>query len=157
MCVVIDVNTLAAVFNEAAENHSDFSPVKDWIFEGHGFVVFGGTTYKRELQKTERYLRLIRTLKDSGKAISIRDQEVDMQESKVKKATLGSQCDDQHIIALLGAAQCGLLCSGDSRSFKFIKDRSLYPKGTPRVKIYTSAKHQVLLKKTSPRKLQNVE
>jgi hypothetical protein len=62
MCIVIDVNTLASVFNPETEKHEEFSPVKRWIEGGKGFVIYGGTKYKAELQKTFRYLRLIRQM-----------------------------------------------------------------------------------------------
>ena len=157
MCIVIDVNTLASVFNTNSESHVEFLPVKRWIEEGKGFVVYGGTKYKAELQKTFRYLRLIRQMRDGGQAVSIHDSAVDALEIEVQKKTQGTQCNDQHIIALLGAARCSLLCSGDKRSFKFVRNRQLYPHGMRRVKVYTSSQHIHLLVTTSRSSLTNVE
>lgn len=157
MCIVIDINTLAMVFNEHNTRHADFAFVKNWIDGRGGFVVYGGTKYKAELAMTVRYMRLLRLLRDAGQAISIRDEAVDEIELIVRDKTDGTECDDQHIIALLGAAGCPLLCSIDSRSFEFVKNRRLYPKGTPPVKIYTSARNKKLLKKADPRKLCNIE
>src|SRR5712691_1082194 len=135
MCIVIDVNALASVFNEKSKNHVEFSPIKKWIDEGKGFVIYGGTKYKAELQKSFNYLRLIRQMKDGGQAISIRDSVVDTFEAEVQKKTQGTECDDQHIIALLGASRCSLLCSDDKRSFRFVRNRQLYPQGMRRVKV----------------------
>lgn len=157
MCIVIDINALAMVFNESHTKHADFLSVKKWIDERRGYVVYGGTKYKAELALTVRYMRLLRLLKDSGRAILIRDKAVDDIEIKVRNSVNGNQCDDQHIIALLGAARCNLLCSIDARSFKFIKDRTLYPKGAPIVRIYSSVRNVKLLKKSDPKKLCNVE
>lgn len=87
----------------------------------------------------------------------LRDSVVDALEAEVQQKTQGTQCNDQHIIALLGAAHCSLLCSDDSKSFKFVRDRRLYPKGMPRVKVYRSAKHISLLVTTSRDSLTNAE
>jgi hypothetical protein len=155
MCIVVDINTLAPVFCEECDKHPDFRPVKEWIEKRLGFIVFGGSTYKKELQVTYRYLRLFRQLKDSGQAIAICDKTVDEAEALVKIQTNGSDCDDQHIIALLGVSRCPLLCSNDVRSYKYISDKSLYPKGMARVKIYSSARNRVLLKPISCNILKN--
>jgi hypothetical protein len=157
MCIVIDINTLASVFSIESEKHAKFSPVKKWIEEGRGFVVYGGSKYKAELAKTFRYLRLIRQMRDGGQAIAIRDAAVDAFEEDVREKTQGTPCNDQHVIALLGAARCLLLCSGDSRSFKFVKDRRLYPRGMPRVRVYSSSRNANLLVTTTKSSLTNVE
>lgn len=49
MCIVVDINTLALVFSPESKKHAEFSPVKKWVEEGRGFVVYGGTSYKAEL------------------------------------------------------------------------------------------------------------
>lgn len=157
MCIVIDINALAMVFDDNHADHANFSSVKKWIEARCGFVVFGGTKYKRELALAGRYMRLIRILKDAGKAISISDEAVDKIEIDVRKKVKGNKCDDQHIIALLGAARCTLLCSVDARSFQFVKDRTLYPKGAPIVRIYSSNINKKLLKRADPNKLSHVD
>jgi hypothetical protein len=157
MCIVIDINTLSMVFNPSNLRHPEFVPVKNWIDTGGGFLVFGGTKYKAELAGTVRYLRLVRLLYEAGKAIAICDCAVDDIEKAVCQKLNGSKCDDPHIIALLGASRCSLLCSVDSRSFEFIKDRDLYPKKSPRVRIYKSSRNASLLTKSNPSKLVNVD
>lgn len=145
------------VFNESNERHADFAAVKDWIDSRNGVVVYGGTKYKEELAETVRFMRLLRLLRDAGKAITIVDKVVDDIESTVQNLTENTDCDDQHIIALLGAARCPLLCSVDNRSFPFVKDKALYPKGTPPVRIYTALRNRNLLRKMDPVCLLNVE
>lgn len=157
MCIVVDINALALVFSPESKKHAEFSPVRKWVEEGRGFVVYGGTSYKAELAETYRYLRLIRQMRDGGQAVSIRDSVVDALEEDVRQKTQGTQCNDQHIIGLLGAARCSLLCSGDSRSFKFVKDRRLYPKGMPRVRVYSSSRNANLLVTMAKGSLTNVE
>jgi hypothetical protein len=155
MCIVVDINTLAPVFNEKCEKHPEFLPIREWVEKGQSFIVFGGTRYKRELAKVYRYLRLIRQMKDSGRAVAIRDDVVDAAESRVIEATKATDCDDQHIIALLGTSRCPLFCSADSRSYPFITRKALYPKGMARVRIYSSRKNKQLLKPMSTAMLMN--
>lgn len=157
MCIVIDINCLVPVFVEACKKHKEFGAVKSWIEEGNGFLVYGGSRYRSELHRAFRFLRLIRQMRDGGKAFSIRDSVVDELEAIVKLKTQGTHCDDQHVIALLGAAKCTLLCSEDTRSFPFVKNRSLYPNGMPKVKIYSSKRNIDLLTKCDWRALTNVE
>lgn len=148
MCIVVDINTLAPVFDESCNLHPDFVHVKNWIKSGQGYLVFGGTKFKEELKKSYRYLRLIRQMKDSGQALAVRDDVVDAEEARVKDQTEGTDCDDQHIIALLGASRCPLLCSADKRSYKHVRNRNLYPAGMPRVRIYSSGKNRSLLSRS---------
>lgn len=156
MTIVVDVNVLPCVFNPSNQKHSEFCHVADWIYMGNGFLVFGGTRYKRELARMPSYLKLVRALKDAGQAIPIRDEAVDAQEGSVKMATRGTSCDDPHIIALLGVSRCPLLCSEDGRSYQFIRNRALYPRGAPRVRVYTGSRNRNLLCRTSASSLANV-
>lgn len=151
MCIVVDINTLAPTFNETCDRHNDFVLVKDWIDRGHGFLVFGGTKFKEELKKAHRYLRLVRLMKDSGRAIAIRDDIVDAEEARVRALTDGTDCDDQHIIGLLCASRCPLVCSMDARAYRYFHDRTLYPDGMVRVRIYSSRRSAALLRKSIPR------
>ena len=48
MCVIVDTNAFAAVFNANANNHDEFAPVLDWIISGKGKLVIGGTKYMSE-------------------------------------------------------------------------------------------------------------
>jgi len=129
----------------------------EWIKRGRGFLVFGGTRYKEELRKAYRYLRLVRQMKISGQAVAIRDDAVDEAEVRVKEETAGTGCDDQHIIALLGVSRCPLFCSNDGRSYRYIRDRSLYPAGMARVRIYSSGRNQTLLTPMRRERLKNQE
>lgn len=155
MCIVVDINTYAPVFNERCSRHSDFRPVKEWIENGNGFLVFGGTRYKEELQRTFRYLRLVRQMKVSGQAVAIDDSAVDSAEEVVRQRTVGTHCNDQHIIALLGVSRCPLFCSQDASSFVYIKSKALYPDGMERVRIYSSVKNTALLRRMCRESLRN--
>jgi hypothetical protein len=156
MCIVIDTNTLAQVFNQNSKAHQDFEPVRHWVTEGEGHVVYGGTKYKKELLKAQRYLRLFRLLKDANRAFEIEKEMVDAECLRLKQATKGTNCNDQHIIAIFIVSGCRLFCSCDSQSDKYITDNSLYPKGHPRPSIYRSLNHKHLLKRRYIVKLRNV-
>jgi hypothetical protein len=43
MCIVIDANVWSPVFNENDANHREYAPVKTWVSDGPGFVVYGGS------------------------------------------------------------------------------------------------------------------
>lgn len=153
MSIVVDINTFPSVFDEDNDDHTDFSPVKDWIERGDGFLLYGGTKFKQELLQSHRRVRFIRLLRDAGRAFEISGEVVDAIQAIVEAKVANTGCDDPHVIALLVAARCGLLCSRDKRSYPYIKDRSLFPKGSPRVRIYTGRRNIKLLK---PCKLQVV-
>lgn len=147
MAIVIDVNVFPSVFDIQSEYHSHFAPVKAWIERRDGFLIYGGTKFKNELLQSYRRARLVRTLRDAGCAIEISTSVVDALEAEVSAKVAGTKCNDPHIIALLAAAKCALLCSWDKESFPFIKNSSLYPKKSPKVRIYTALRHASLLKK----------
>ena len=90
MFIVIDMNTIAAVYNTSHSLHYEFIHIKDWIDKKLGIFVYGGTTYKKELSKSRRYLRLVRLLKDAGKAIQILDVVVDKEEKEIIKKLKGN-------------------------------------------------------------------
>ena len=156
MTILIDINTVAPVFDERNALHHDFAPVRTWILDGPGRFVFGGAKYKRELSKT-RFVRLVRLLKDARKACEIRQALVDQREREVIAQTEGTDCDDHHLIAILDVSGCLLFCSNDKRADKFIKDRRWYTKGRKQPMIYRSVKHRSLLSNKFLVELKNVD
>jgi len=146
MAIVIDLNVFPCVFDVQSERHADFAPVKAWIERREGFLIYGGSKFKDELLQSYRRARFVRTLRDAGCAVEISTLAVDTLEAEVRAKVKGTKCNDPHIIALLAAAKCALLCSWDKESFPFIKDKSLYPKGSPKVRIYTTLRNAALLK-----------
>lgn len=156
MCIVIDTNTLAHVFNESSAGHQDFEPVFDWVTTGPGHVVYGGTKYKKELWKAPRYLRIFRLLKDARRACEIDQNMVDEEHARLDQKTQGTDCNDQHIIAIFVVSGCRLFCSHDRCADKYIRDKSLYPKRHSRPSIYRNRKHQRLLCQKYIVKLRNV-
>ncbi len=156
MCIVIDTNALAPVFNQNSKSHQDFEPVCHWVTKGDGHIVYGGTKYKKELLKAHKYLRLFRRLKDARRAYEINEDLVNAEHVQLKQKTKGTDFNDQHIIAIFVVSRCRLFCSCDSRSDKYIRDKSLYPKRHTRPSIYRNSKHKHLLSQQYIVRLHNV-
>lgn len=155
MSIVVDVNAFPSVFDPSNEDHAEFSPVKSWIERGEGFLLYGGTKFKAELLQSHRRVKLIRLMRDAGLAVEIDGAVVDQLEAEIKAKVSSDDCNDPHIIALLVAARCGLLCSQDKESYPFIKNRALYPRGAPRVRIYTGKRNANLLKRCKRNEIAN--
>lgn len=163
MCIVIDMNVLPAVFSETASNHSDFKPVKDWVSTGPGFAVYGGTQYKKELERAPKYLAFLVELKKSQRLKEIDQRLVDDDQKQVEAIINDAHCDDAHLIAIFRVSGCRLLCSDDSRADEYIRPKfglingvKLYPRPLKRPSIYRGAAHSGLLCPKNIVKLQNV-
>lgn len=126
MAIIIDTNCLSAVFNSTDKEHSEFYPVLDWILYGHGFVVYGGTKYMKELSKT-KYLRIFKLLNDLNKTYRGCDICIDEYEQKYKASISDPDFDDPHLPAIVLDTKCRLICSKDARSIKFVTSKDLYP------------------------------
>lgn len=148
MCIVIDTNAMASVFSASSKDHDQFKPVHDWIRYKNGKIVYGGTTYLAELKKAKKFATIFRRLRDVGKVIELRDcKKVDDIEKKLKAKVKDSKFNnDPHIIAIITASKCKIVCTKDESSFKFIQNRKLYPRGISPPKIYTRERNKNILK-----------
>ena len=142
MCIVIDTNTLPAVFNADSINHADFLPVLEWIQNGNGKVVYGGTKYQNELKN---YLRLFIELRNRGKGVYIDCDLVDAKATEISKVIVDPDFDDQHIVALLIISGCKLICSLDKRAHRYFKHSKFFSPARNRPKIYKNIHHRSLL------------
>lgn len=145
MAVIIDTNCLANVFSRKTAKHDSFKPVLNWILLGKGIMIYGGTKYKKELSKTNKYLPIIRLLRDVGKAIEGNDHEIDKYQIKVEELKDDNDFDDPHLPAIVVVTKCRIICSEDTRSIPFVSDGKYYPKGFSTPVYYTSAKNKNLL------------
>ena len=145
MCIIIDTCCLALVFNSKTKGHDDFKPVRDWIVDGDGKMVYGGTKYKRELAKAHRYRRLVIEFKRAKLAIELDSLPVDNAEKQVTIKTCDTSFNDQHLVAIVIVSKCRLLCTCEKSALPFIKDASLYPRGVKRPKIYSGKQNTRLL------------
>ncbi len=156
MCIVIDTNSLASVFNKDCADHVDFQPVFDWILTGKGIIVYGGSTYITELQNTSTYLRLIIDLEKARKVAHINDDLIDQEEIRISKISKKQKFNDKHLVAIISVSRCRLICSKDMESFPFILDKKFYPKKCKVPKIYSRKANSRLLTKVNIVDLKNI-
>lgn len=142
MCIILDTNTIPQVFDVENNDHHEFEPVYDWIINGKGKIIFGGTKYKNEIGG--KFLGLFEELRKLNKAIKIEDLEIDSKQNEIESIITDSDFDDPHLISLLTISKCKLICSLDKRAYPFFKN-NLFFKGKNRPKIYSSAKNKKIL------------
>lgn len=142
MCIVIDTNTLPSVFKKESDNHAEFKPVLDWIINGKGKIIFGGTKYTNELKK---YLNIFLQFKKAGKAVFISNEKVDADELFVSTQIVDTDFDDQHIVSLLRVSGCKLICSLDKKAYPFFRHKLFYSSATNRPRIYSNSSNISLL------------
>lgn len=143
MCIIIDTNVLPSVFKQDSAKHSQFKPVRDWIIDGKGKVIFGGTKYLAEIK--ESYLSVFLQLKKAGKAIFVKNALVDAEQKKVANMIVHIDFDDPHLVALLRVSGCKLICSLDARAFPFFQSPIFFTPVANRPKIYKSLRNANLL------------
>lgn len=142
MCIVIDACTFSKVF---ASDDSDFSPVKKWLSSGKGKMVLGGTKYAAELSKLHKYVRIVSELSRKGRVVTLKSSDVDAVEKRVKDIEPSVDFDDPHIVAIVVVSGCKVVCTLDSRSDRFLRDRRFY-EASRRPSIYRAASHAHLLR-----------
>jgi hypothetical protein len=146
MCLIIDANCFGCVFNEKAEHHDEFIPIFNWLLYGKGGrLIYGGDKYKKEVDfKTSKYRRILAEIERKGRLLAMPDKAVNELAERLKAKVGDPNFDDEHIIALVVISKCCVVCTDDKRSFPFLKQRDLYPKGTKPPKIYQSRKNATL-------------
>lgn len=143
MCIIIDTNTLASVFKKNSANHEEFKPVLDWIIDGKGIVIFGGTKYLEEIKKN--YLNIFIELKKAKKAILIDNSIVDDETLKASNKIVHNDFDDQHLVGLLISSKCKLICSLDARAFPYFRHSTFFSPAKNKPRIYSSSTNSNLL------------
>lgn len=141
MGVVIDVNTLPAVFNKNNCDHHDYRPVLDWIVRDKAKLIIGGTKYFTELKKLESYLKHIGELGKLNKVYAEKDTIVDEKEKKIKDKIRHKKFNDHHFVSLIAATNCKVFCSMDKGAFKLMNNKDVKKFFTDKPKIYTNISH----------------
>lgn len=145
MPIIIDTNCFANVFCRTSHRHKHFEPVLKWILGGKGQIVYGGTTYKKELVKAPKYLAFFRLLRESGKVINGDDHCIDKIEADINQKKNTDIFNDAHLLAISIDTKCCLICSEDTSSIPFVTDKKYLPKGSLRPVYYTSENNSNLL------------
>jgi len=145
MCIIIDTNTFSSVFDRTSGDHHNFSPVLNWIIEGEGKIIYGGSKYKLELRTAAKFLKLFGQLKRSRKVIEVDEAEVDKYQADLEIIERHKDFDDSHLVAICYVSKCRLICSVDKRAFRFLTRKDFYPQNSPRPSIYSGNKNSDLL------------
>ncbi len=145
MCIIIDTNALGDVFNAESKSHAEFEPVKDWIREGKGKIVYGGSKYTKELTRAYRYLKLFGEFEKENKVVRVDDEKVDTREKEIAKKKHSRKFNDAHIIAIVIESGCMLVCTKDLASIPFIEDEAFYPESCKKPEIYLGRRNKNLL------------
>lgn len=142
MCIIIDTNTLASVFKTRSADHREFAPVLNWVINGRGMLIYGGSTYLREI---EGYLDIFSELSKMRKAINIDIEKVNDKEDWAAAQIQHPDYDDPHIVALLMVSGCKLVCTKDHRSVPYLTHRLFFPRASKRPRIYSRRRNANLL------------
>jgi hypothetical protein len=148
MCVVIDVNVLHCVLDLGNHRFADFKPLHTWVTEGPGCIVYGGTKYKKELGRANKYWGMLIELQKTQHAREVCCASVDSEERRISKL-LPRSCNDAHIIAIVSAAKCRIVCTDDGPATECLTDYHLYPKKFGAPSVYKNPKHKRLLCKNN--------
>ena len=145
MCIIIDTNCFANVFNKTSARHNEFVPVLKWIISGKGKVVYGGTKYIEELKKASKYMKIFSLMNMYNCAIHIEDQQVDHEQVYLETNIVDPNFDDPHLMAIVLTSGCRLICSEDDRSIPFVTNTRLYPRRISKPKYYKGLRQVQLL------------
>lgn len=133
---------MKCVFDSSNANHEEFKPVKEWLFEGKGKIIYGGTKYINENLK---YTKLFSELRKIGKAVFVSNTLVDEEENYVSEIIEDPDFDDQHLVALLRASKCKVICSLDARAYPFFQHNCFFSPANKKPKIYSGIRNKRLL------------
>jgi hypothetical protein len=146
MCIVIDTNSFSSVFITTSKDHNEFESVYNWILHQNGKIVYGGNTYRKELEKSKKFIPIFRRLKDKRKAVELPDcQKVDEIERELYLKVKDTKFNDPHIIAIVTVSKCKIVCTKDKESEEFLLNKELYPRGIKPPKIYKKKSNKNLL------------
>ena len=144
MCILIDTNCLSCVFEKRNSDHANFGPVFNWIFYGKGKIVYGGTTYKQELEAANRLLKILMEFHKVNKVVVIDKAAVDKKENEIKAMVSHRNFDDPHIVAIIAVSGVKLVCTNEKRSIPFLTKTLFYTRGK-KPKVYSSKSNADLL------------
>jgi len=142
MCLILDANR----FGEALSTppNPDYRPIIDWLTASTsaGMVVFGGTKFLREIDRSTRARRWFIELQRAGRAKSIDRAAVDAEEKALRARGLCFS-DDEHLVALARTSGARVFCTEDAALFKDVRNPALLSK--PRGRVYRTKRHVALL------------
>lgn len=142
MCLILDANR----FGEALSTppNPDYRPIIDWLTGSNsaGLVVFGGTKFLQEIDRSPRARQWFLELQRAGRAKSIDRAAVDAEEKALRARGLCIS-DDEHLVALARKSGARVFCTEDAALFKDVRNRALL--SAPRGRVYRTKGHVALL------------
>jgi hypothetical protein len=145
MCIVIDVCCIPKVFDCGNKHHPNYVPVFEWVFNGHGRMIYGGTKYAAELREIPRYLPIIAELERKGRAVEFPRNRVDAIADALKAEITGAAFNDEHLIAIVIVSRCRVVATEDRDAISYLKRRDFYScHGVKKPKIYKSIRNSNL-------------
>ncbi len=145
MCLVIDACCIPKVFDGGNKHHHNFAPVLEWVTNGNGRMIYGGTKYATELQALGKYLKVIVELKKSGRAVQMPNADVDAIAATLKVQITDPAFNDEHLIAIVIVSRCRVVCTVDKVAIIYLKQPQFYScHRMKKPKIYQSIKNKNL-------------
>jgi len=147
MCLVIDANCFALVFEPCTKGHHKFVPVLNWITEGRGRMIYGGTKYNAELGRSTKILGIVKELSTQRRTVRLSNATVDPIAVALKVKFPEADFDDEHIVALVIASHCCVVCTNDDTAISYLKRLDVFSDhaDVERPKIYKGDKRHAKL------------
>jgi hypothetical protein len=141
MCLVIDICCIALVFDGQSKQHAKFVPVLEWI-NGKGLMVYGGTKYNTELGKAKKFLPYVAELSRRRRTVQVPNGEVDQIATALKQKVPDPLFNDEHLVALVIASRCCVVCTNDNTAIAYLKRSDLFAdyNGAGRPKVFRGHK-----------------
>ena len=132
MCAIIDANVGHQLFGNKPPSAGSY--FLDWLIKGKGKLVVGGDL-RQELERSEKFKRLLLELERANKAINILSREVDDATKALNDLRI-CKSDDKHVLALAKVSGARLLFTNDQDLQKDFKNREII--GGIQGKVYTT-------------------
>jgi hypothetical protein len=145
MCLVIDACCIPKVFDRGNQQHPNYAPVLEWVSNGNGRMIYGGTKYANELRKLQTYLGVIAELRRAGRTVELPKDKVDAIANRLKAEVNDAAFNDEHLIAIVIASRCCVVCTEDRAAISYLKQPHFYScHGMKKPKIYRSTRNENL-------------
>ncbi len=146
MCLIVDTNVASKFFR--AQEFPEALPLWKWVNGPRGCLVYGGTDLEREYKRVNEAQRVLRSLKQAGRAIEADRSQVDRVRDELLEEE-SCRSNDQHIIALARVSGSRLLYSEENWNFLLDDFKNPVLINKPRGKIYKRSEHKDLLKRVA--------
>ena len=114
------------VFDKSNTKHAQFAPVLEWVTAGKGRIIYGGTKYSQELRDSPQYVAILAELSRQSRTIQIPTARVDEIAKGIKEQVASERFNDEHLIALVIASRCCVVCTVDNGAIKYLRRPGLF-------------------------------